>query len=171
MSDGSKAVYIESINNELSDAIENINNELNIISNNSKGSYGDSLWNSFNLTKQNAIENQYKSINQDGTIVDNASAVGVSNLYTCKAGDRITGYLSTITGSLIFAVYDINGTLTHSIIGTGYSEITDISYTFTDSDKYFRIAGAINRISEYTLSYNELPSIIQEYETRITTLE
>lgn len=114
------------------------------------------------LTLNVIDDNPNKTIMLDGTVVQTANAIGVSNLYACKAGYIISYKLSTQDSRLIFVVYDKDNNVTHSVSGTGYSGYISGEYTFTDADAYFRVSGVIggNYRKNYTLSYSyELPNV------------
>ena len=114
------------------------------------------------LTLNVIDDNPNKTIMLDGTVVQTASAIGVSNLYACKSGYIISYKLSTQNSRLIFVVYDKDNNVTHSVSGTGYSGYISGEYTFTDADAYFRVSGVIagNYRKNYALSYSyELPNV------------
>ena len=106
-------------------------------------------------------------IQDDGSIVETPSAIGVSNLYHCKSGGVIDYKLSTQTGKLVLAVYDANMELTHYVSGSGYATLVSGTYTFVDGDVFFRFSGAITATyrNNYIVSYyHNIPNVVMTHD-------
>lgn len=136
----------------------NVKAELDSASGLSKIAYGNTA--PLNITAERISDNEYYQINDDGSIGQTASAIGVSDRIFCVGGDTLKYTLSTATGKLILAVFNASHQMTHSVTGTGYANYLTGEYTFTDDDVYFYVSGALGRITNYSVEYGNVPAII-----------
>jgi hypothetical protein len=118
-------------------------------------------------------DNPYETIQDDGSVVETPSAIGVSNLYRCKSGGVLDYALSTQNGKLVLAVYDANMTLMHYVSGSGMSTLVRGSYSFVEGDAFFRFSGVITGVyrDSYVVSYyHNIPNVVMAHDLDVSLM-
>ena len=96
-------------------------------------------------------DNTYYEITTSGIIRTTTSSKYCSNLYRCRAGEKLRYTLSNDTA--ILATYDKDLNFVSAVSGTGYSNYITGEKTFSENECYFAVSGVMNRIANYSLSY------------------
>lgn len=127
------------------------------------------------FTVDSIDDNQNKLIYADGSVSDTVSMIGVSDPVYCREGAILSYKLSSLVNTLVLAVYGAGGTLNHSVTAEGYSTYSEGTYTFTDQDRYFRIAGVItgNYRQNYLADYSYFPANLvrkSDYDGTVTRI-
>lgn len=76
-----------------------------------------------------------------------------SRLYRAIPGDKIEGVSAEQSSRPILVVFDKDGSITYSELGSGINALTSFSYTFTDDDVWFVLSCRTARIDDFNAIY------------------
>lgn len=97
--------------------------------------------------------------------INTAGGGFTTRLFPAKAGDVLRYKFSTLDTWPMLLIYDGNMQVipSETVLGTGAASYISGEHTFTEGECFFRLNGAVNHISKYSLSYNDVPVVIKDY--------
>lgn len=120
-----------------------------------------SAWNAQNVKMDDTMslfQHRYCYLKSDGAIIQSASTsvdVRTTQKLVAVPGDTISITLSetTISGRLVFAVFDKDGNLSHYKAAEGVDTMASDEYTFGTGDAYFRLSGRYGKRASFSVTY------------------